>query len=40
MGEMRNAYKDLVGIPEGTISLGRPRHRCKDSIEMDVRERV
>jgi len=25
-GEMRNAYKILVGIPEGKRPLGRPRH--------------
>jgi len=27
MGEMRNAYKILVGKPEGKTSLRRPRHR-------------
>jgi hypothetical protein len=26
-GEMRNAYKILVGKPYGKRSLGRPRHR-------------
>jgi hypothetical protein len=25
-GEMRNAYKILVGKPEGNRPLGRPRH--------------
>jgi hypothetical protein len=25
-GKMRNAYKILVGIPEGKRPLGRPRH--------------
>jgi len=27
MGEMKNAYKILVGKPEGKISLGRSRRR-------------
>jgi hypothetical protein len=27
MGETRNAYRILVGKPEGIIPLGRPRHR-------------
>jgi hypothetical protein len=27
MGEKRNAYRILVGKPEGKIPLGRPRHR-------------
>jgi hypothetical protein len=27
MGEMRNAYKILVGKPEEMRALGRPRHR-------------
>jgi hypothetical protein len=27
MGEKRNAYRLLVGKPEGKRSLGRPRHR-------------
>jgi hypothetical protein len=27
MGEKRNAYRILVGNPEGTRLLGRPRHR-------------
>jgi hypothetical protein len=32
MGEMRNAYRILVGNPERKISLRRPRHK------MDLRE--
>jgi hypothetical protein len=32
MGEMRNAYKILVGEPEGKRTLGRPRCRCEDII--------
>jgi hypothetical protein len=27
MGEKRNAYRILVGKPEGKRQLGRPRHR-------------
>jgi hypothetical protein len=27
MGNMRNAYKDLIGKPEGKRPLGRPRRR-------------
>jgi hypothetical protein len=27
MGEKRNAYRILVGKPEGKIPLGRPRYR-------------
>jgi hypothetical protein len=34
----RNAYRILVGKPEGRRPLGRPRHRWVDSIKMDVRE--
>ena len=28
----------LVGKPEGKRSLGRPRHRWEDNIEMDLQE--
>jgi hypothetical protein len=28
----------LVGKPEGSRSLGRPGHRWKDNIKMDLRE--
>ncbi|KAJ4437069.1 hypothetical protein ANN_17204 [Periplaneta americana] len=38
MGESRNAYRVLVARPEGKRSLGRPRHRWEDNIEMDLRE--
>jgi hypothetical protein len=38
MGEMRNAYKILVGKPEGKRPLGRPRHRWEDDIKMGLRE--
>jgi hypothetical protein len=38
MGEKRNAYRILVGKPEGRRSLGRPRSRWVDNIKMDLRE--
>jgi hypothetical protein len=38
MGENRNAYRILVGIPEGKRPLGRPRRRWVDNIKMDLRE--
>ncbi|KAJ4444238.1 hypothetical protein ANN_06029 [Periplaneta americana] len=38
MGECRNAYRVLVGRPEGKRSLGRPRRRWEDNIKMDLRE--
>jgi hypothetical protein len=37
-GEKRNAYRILVGKPEGKIPLGRPRHRWVDNIKVDLRE--
>jgi hypothetical protein len=36
MGEKRNAYKLLVGKPEGKRPLGRPRSRRVDNIKMDL----
>ncbi|KAJ4439968.1 hypothetical protein ANN_08099 [Periplaneta americana] len=38
MGESRNAYRVLVGRPEGKRPLERPRHRWEDNIKMDLRE--
>jgi hypothetical protein len=37
MGE-KNVYRILVGNPEGKRPLGRPRRRCVDDIETDLRE--
>jgi hypothetical protein len=37
MVETRDAYRILVGKPEGKIPLGRPR-KCVDNIIMDLRE--
>jgi hypothetical protein len=39
MGEASNAYRILVGKPEGKRPLGRPRRRrWMDNIKMDLRE--
>jgi hypothetical protein len=38
MGERRNAYRILVGNPEGRRPLGRRRRRWVDNIKMDLRE--
>jgi hypothetical protein len=34
----RNAYRVLVGKPEGKRPLGRPRCRWVDNIKIDLRE--
>jgi hypothetical protein len=39
MGEQRNAYRILVGKPEGKRTVGRPRRRWVDSIKMDLKKR-
>jgi hypothetical protein len=36
MGEKRNAYRFLVGKPEGKRPLGRRRRRWAGNIEMDL----
>jgi hypothetical protein len=38
MGEKRNAYRILVGNPEGRRPLGIPRRMWVDNIKMDLRE--
>jgi hypothetical protein len=35
MGEMRNAYKILVGKPEGKRPLRRNRRKLKDNFRLD-----
>jgi hypothetical protein len=35
IGEMRNAYKILVGKTEGKRPLGKPKCRREDNIRMD-----
>jgi hypothetical protein len=37
-GDKRNAYRLLVGKPEGKRPLGRPRRRRVDNIRMDLGE--
>jgi hypothetical protein len=37
-GEKRNAYRVLVGKPDGKIPLGRPRRRWEDDTKMDLTE--
>jgi hypothetical protein len=34
--EISNAYKILVGKPEGKRPLGRPRHRWEGNIRLDL----
>jgi hypothetical protein len=38
IGKKRNAYRLLVGKPEGKRPLGRPRRRWVDNIKMDFLE--
>jgi hypothetical protein len=38
MGEKKNAYRILVGMPKGKRPLGRSRRRWEDNIKMDLRE--
>jgi hypothetical protein len=37
-GAKRNAYRILVGKPDGKRPLGKPRRRWEDNIRMDLRE--
>jgi hypothetical protein len=36
--EKRNAYRILVGKPEGKRPLGRPRRMWVDNIKINLRE--
>jgi hypothetical protein len=38
MGEGRGVYRVLVGMPEDRRSLGTPRRRWEDNIQMNLRE--
>jgi hypothetical protein len=38
MGEKRNAYRILVGKPDGRRPLGKPRRRWVDNNKMDLKE--
>jgi hypothetical protein len=38
MGQKRNAFRLLVGKPEGKRPLGKPRRRWVDNIKMDLLE--
>jgi hypothetical protein len=40
MGEMRYAYKILIGKHEGKSPLGRPREIWEDNIRINLREIV
>jgi hypothetical protein len=40
MREKRNAYRILVGKPEGKRPLGRRRCRRMDTVKMDLRDRM
>jgi hypothetical protein len=38
MGKKTNAYRILLGNPEGKIPIGRFRYRWEDNIKTDVGE--
>jgi hypothetical protein len=38
MGDEKGEYQVLVVRPDGQTPLGRPRHRWKNNIKMDVQE--
>jgi len=38
MGEMRGAYRVLVGKPDRNRSLGRPRHKWEYNIKIYIQE--
>ena len=38
LGERKGVFSVLVGKPVGRRPLGRPRHRYKDNIKMDLQK--
>jgi hypothetical protein len=38
MWDRRDAYRVLVGRPEGNRPHGRPTHRLEDNIKIDLQE--
>jgi len=38
MKEMTDAFKVLVGKPEGKKPLGKPTYRWEDNIKIDLKE--
>jgi hypothetical protein len=38
MGDMKNAYEILVGVPQAKKPLRRPRRRWEDNIRMHIKE--
>jgi hypothetical protein len=38
MRDKKNAYRILVGKPEGKILLGRPKRGWVDNIKLDLRD--
>jgi hypothetical protein len=37
-GEKKNAFRILVGKPDGNKPLGRPRRRWVDNVKMDLKQ--
>jgi hypothetical protein len=40
MGEMRSAYRSLVGKPDGNMPRGKYRRGWQDNIKMDLKHSV
>jgi hypothetical protein len=40
MGDIRNAYKLLIGNPEGKILLGRPKRRSESNVKIDLKQDI
>jgi hypothetical protein len=38
VGDKKDAFRGLVGRPEGGRQVGRTRHRWEDNIKMDFKE--